>query len=155
MTFEIGDSFWVRTPFEPVEHIWIIITKPNPLNRTAIWVNLTTERPDSDRTTVVRRGDHPTVCHTCVVYYRDAKFVDLAKLEVTIDASKAKRTGPCPNALLLKIQDGLLVSRFTAKNFSEPLRQKKLQDARCTDLSSCQASPSYNSCHRFSLYDGL
>ena len=113
--FQIGDSFWVQTRSEPIEHIWVLITKPNPLNKTSIWVNVTTARSWSDRTTVLRIGDHPTVDREAVVYYRGAKRVDLVKLEYDLQSGQARRTSRCPDTLLARIQTGILASRLTPK----------------------------------------
>ena len=81
MPFQLADSFWVQTTHEPVEHLWILITKPNPLNDSSIWVNVTTARPGSDRTTVLQPGDHPAIRHESVIFYRGASLVDLVKLQ--------------------------------------------------------------------------
>src|SRR5258705_9442247 len=101
MPFQLGDSFWVQTAHEPVEHLWILITKPNPLNNSALWVNVTTAGPGSDRTTVLESGDHSAIRHESVINYRGAKLVDLVKLKGLIQATKARRGSCCPGTILL------------------------------------------------------
>jgi hypothetical protein len=124
MPFRLADSFWVQTTHEPVEHLWILITKPNPLNDSSIWVNVTTARPGSDRTTVLQPGDHPAIRHESVIFYRGAKLVDLVKLQGLIQAAKARRESPCPGSLLLKIQAGVLASKFSPRRIQNEILSK-------------------------------
>jgi hypothetical protein len=125
MPFRLADSFWVQTTHEPVEHLWILITKPNPLNDSSIWVNVTTARPGSDRTTVLQPGDHPAIRHESVIFYRGAKLVDLVKLQGLIQAAKARRESRCPGSLLLKIQAGVLASKFSPRRIQNYFKAEK------------------------------
>jgi hypothetical protein len=125
MLFQLGDSFWVQTTHEPVEHLWILITKPNPLNDSSIWVNVTTARPGSDQTTVLQRGDHPALRHESVINYRGAKLVDLVKLEGLIQAAKARSGSCCPGPILSKIQAGILASKFTPRKIQSHFMAEK------------------------------
>jgi hypothetical protein len=125
MLFQIGDSFWVQTAHEPVEHLWILISKPNPLSHSAMWINVTTARSWSDRTTVLQHGDHPAVRHESVINYRGAKLVDLVKLEGLIQAAQARNENRCPSALLSRIQSGVLASKFTPRKIQNHFKAEQ------------------------------
>ena len=131
MPFQLGDSFWVQTTHEPVEHRWILITKSNPLNNSAVWVNATTARPGSDRTTVLQPRDHPAIRHESVIFYRGAKLVDLVKLQGLIQAAKARSESRCPGSLLLKIQAGILASKFTPRKIQNHFKAEKAAGRVC------------------------
>lgn len=122
---DIGDCLWVRTTWEPVEHLWILVTKPNPLDNSAIWVNITTARLGSDRAMVLQPGDHPAIRHESVVYYRGAKLVDLTKLEGWILTGAARQDNRCVGSLLDKIQAGILTSRFTPKKIQNHFKAER------------------------------
>jgi hypothetical protein len=125
MPFQLGDSFWVQTTHEPVEHLWILTTRPNALNDSSIWVNVTTARPWSDRTTVLQNGDHPALRHESVINYRGAKLVDLVKLEGLIQAAQARLANRCSSALLSRIQSGILASKFTPRKIQNHFKAEK------------------------------
>jgi hypothetical protein len=125
MPFHIGDCFWVQTRLELVEHLWILVTDPNPINNSAIWVNVTTARLGSDRTKVLNPGDHPAIRHESVIFYSGAKLVDLTKLESLIQAGVARKTANCSRSLLVEIQAGLLNSKFTSKRIQNSFKAEK------------------------------
>ncbi len=63
----LGDSWMLPKPGQETEHLWVLITRPDPTTREAIMVNVTTQRPHSDTTTVLNRGDHPFIQRPSVV----------------------------------------------------------------------------------------
>lgn len=83
-------------------------------------VSITTQRPGSDATCVLGPGDHPFVKHPSVVYYQDARELDLLAIERALTAGMQNvvctRHASCSPSLLLRIRQGLLASSFTPKN---------------------------------------
>jgi len=80
MPLQLGDSFLIRKPGHSTEHLWLLVTEPNPETGAAIMVNVTTRRRHSDTTTILSVGDHPFLSRPSVVYYADAREVDTANL---------------------------------------------------------------------------
>lgn len=79
----------------------------------AVMVNLTTQKPHSDTTVVLARGDHPFIRHATVVNYSDARFVEAGHLEAALESGLFQFGSRCDPDVLKRIQDGLLRSRFT------------------------------------------
>jgi hypothetical protein len=63
----LGDSWMLPKPGQETEHLWVLITRPDPASREAIMINVTTQRPHSDTTTVLNRGEHPFIQRPSVV----------------------------------------------------------------------------------------
>ena len=57
------------------EHLWVLITNPDPRTQEAIMVNVTTQRPHSDTTTILNVGDHPFIQKPSVIFYADTRTV--------------------------------------------------------------------------------
>ena len=126
MPFEVGDCFWVSTHAqERIKHLWILVTKPNPLTHSAIWVNVTTAHPGSDRMTVLGNNAHPALRHESVINYRGAKLVDLGKLQGLLAAGLARQSVCCSNALVARIQAGILKSKFTPRKIQNHFKAEK------------------------------
>ena len=66
----LGDSFMLPKPGQDTEHLWVLITRPNPQTHTTIMVNVTTQRPHSDTTTILNAGEHPFVQKPSVIFMR-------------------------------------------------------------------------------------
>jgi hypothetical protein len=71
----LGDSFMLPRPGQDTEHLWVLITRPNPATHEAIMVNVTTQRPHSDTTAILKVGEHPFIKQPSVVFYSDARTV--------------------------------------------------------------------------------
>jgi hypothetical protein len=76
----LGDSFMLRKPQCNEEHLWVLITRPDPGTRNAIMVNITTQRSHSDTTTTLNIGDHPFIKRPSVVFYSYAQITDTISL---------------------------------------------------------------------------
>jgi hypothetical protein len=81
---ELGDSFMLPKPGHDTEHLWVLITNPDPESYEAIMVNITTQRPHSDKTTVLDSGEHPFIKQPSVVFYSDARTVDTRLLDAAV-----------------------------------------------------------------------
>src|SRR5260370_42201162 len=81
-----GDTFILPKTSDGIEHLWIIVAESDPASRKAICVNITSEQADSDTTCKLNKGDHSFVTHASVVYYKDAREIDLALVEKALNA---------------------------------------------------------------------
>lgn len=109
----LGDTIILSKPGAEKEHLWILITNPDPQTGEAIMVNLTSQRPHSDITTILQPGEHPFIDRPTVAFYADARFVNVALLDSSITQGVGHSHATALPALLRKLQSGLLVSPFT------------------------------------------
>jgi len=110
-----GDSFLLPKPRHETEHLWLLITNPDPATHEAIMVNVTTQRPHSDTTTILNVGEHPFVRKPSVIFHADARLVDTRLLDAAVRSGAYQAHAAFQPAVILKIQAGLLVSLFTPK----------------------------------------
>jgi hypothetical protein len=77
-----------------------LITAPDPESGDAVMVNLTTQQPHSDTTTIIQPGEHPFVDRPTVVFYADARIVDVKNLEAALRQGVVRRHAPLSAELL-------------------------------------------------------
>lgn len=111
----LGDSFMLPKPGQETEHLWVLITNPDPATHEAIMVNVTTQRPHSDTTTILNAGDHPFVQKPSVIFFADARMVDTRLLDAAVRRGAYNAHAAFQTRVILKIQSGLLASMFTPK----------------------------------------
>lgn len=109
----LGDTISLPKPGAEKEHLWILISNPDPQTGEAIMVNLTSQRPHSDTMTILQPGEHPFIDRPTVAFYADARFVNAALLDSSITQGVGRSHATAPPALLRKLQSGLLASPFT------------------------------------------
>ena len=125
----IGDTVMLPKPGHEKEHLWALITAPDPESGDAIMVNLTTQRPHSDTTTIIQPGAHPFVDRPTVVVYADARMVNVNILEEGLRRGLVRQHEALSGEFLQRIQDGLIASPFTPDKIKEAFevaREKKL-----------------------------
>jgi hypothetical protein len=112
---ELGDSFMLPKPGLTTEHLWVLITKPHPQTCEAIMVNVTTQRPHSDTTTILHPGDHPFVQKPSVIFYADARIVDTRLLDQALQNGAYQSHAVFEPTVMTRIQAGVAASPFTPK----------------------------------------
>ena len=119
MLLKCGDTFLLPKSSSDAEHRWIIVAEIDTATQTATCVNVTTQRSWSDTTCILNVGDHPFVKWPSVVFYRDAREVNLALvgkvLIAGIGSFVCTRHDPCSDAWMDRIRQGLMDSRQTPK----------------------------------------
>jgi hypothetical protein len=93
-------------------HLWIVL-KTDSKSSQLIMVNLTTEKSQSDKTTIIIPGEHRFVKHSTIVSYADAKISLIARVEEAMESNLAKKDISVSPELLTRICDGLIKSRYT------------------------------------------
>lgn len=111
----IGDSFMLPKPGQNTEHLWVLITKPDPVTHAAIMVNVTTLRPHSDTTTILTVGEHPFVQKPSVIFYADARIVDTRLLDAAVQRGAYHGHAVFSAAVITRIQAGVAASPFTPR----------------------------------------
>lgn len=127
-SLNIGDCLILEKPDRySISHLWLVITEPFGSPSRVIIVGLTTQRDGSDTTLVLTPGNHAFVRHPTVVFYADAREVEVNLLErlVALDTSRL-HADPCSGDLLSRIRDGLLESSFTPRKIKNSFRQNCL-----------------------------
>jgi len=115
----LGDSFMLPKPGQETEHLWVLITNPDPATHEAIMVNVTTQRPHSETTTILNPGDHPFVQKPSVISYADARKVDVRLLDDSVRRGSFRAHVRFQSAVLKRIQDGVLKSALTPKKIKD------------------------------------
>jgi hypothetical protein len=118
-----GDAFLMAQPRVSVEHLWIVATEPLPNTDQVIIVNVTKARDHSDKTVILRPGDHPFVKTTSVIYFHGSLVTDLKQVEKGFAARICSPHRPCSPQLIRRIQQGLLESGFTPNGIKEFYRR--------------------------------
>lgn len=109
----LGDSFLLRKPGQDTEHLWVLITKPDPVTGEAIMVNITSLRSHSDTTTILYPIDHTFISRPSVVYYSDIKVVDPSRVDNAITLGFGSLHTPFSTTVLRNIQAGVCTSPMT------------------------------------------
>lgn len=111
----LGDCFMLPKPGQDTEHLWVLITNPDPGTHDAIMVNVTTQRAHSDTTVVLNVGDHPFIQKPSVIYYADARIVDVRTIDAALSSGAFRGHAAFLQPIILRIQGGLAASPFTPK----------------------------------------
>lgn len=123
----LGDTLLLPKPGHETYHLWVLLTAANPQSGEVIIVNLTTERPHSDKTVVIQRGEHRFVDHPTVVFYSDARLARVAALESAVNHRIANLHDPLNPSLLGRVQEGLLASPLTPAKIKTAFTQAREQ----------------------------
>ena len=118
-----GDAFLYPIP---IEHLWIVITNPNPSGAVLI-VNITSIKTgkEPDLTVPVRRGEHPCVTHDSFVYYREAMTKTVTELVAEEKAGRLKRQDVCPAKLFEVVRSGVSASPHTRRVIAQFYKDHK------------------------------
>lgn len=103
----VGESFLSKTPFNSIEHLYIII---GIIETQALFVNVTTKKDNSDCSCVLNKGDHSFIQHPSVINYADAKDCEINKIEIAIQKNVFKKHKSVSPKLLNKIISGAKTS---------------------------------------------
>lgn len=102
---EIGITFLSPTPPYSTEHMFIVIAVDNNINE-ALFVNVTTKKPSSDTSCLLKVGDHPFIKHESVINYADTQKTSIDNLEKAFTAGILKTQQSVSQPLLERILRG-------------------------------------------------
>jgi hypothetical protein len=127
LPLKCGDTFLLPKRSTDREHLWIIVAEIDQSTGKAVCVNITTEQTDCDKTCQLNKGDHSFVKHASVIFYQDAREIELAKVEKALNAGiknfVCTAHDPCSEALLKRVQAGLIASKQTPKGIKEKCKR--------------------------------
>lgn len=108
-------------------HLFVLLTEPVGNPPSAVAVNFTSLRENSDTTVVLTEG-HSFITKPTVVNYREAMIVNCDRLERQIHDINSQTTfhkeSQCSDDLLRTLQEGLRKSPFTQPNILEYCKDK-------------------------------
>jgi hypothetical protein len=106
-----GDTFLTGDGDEDNFHLWIIVT---PVTEgEVITVCMVTAIKKSERLVVLENGDHPFIKHESVIAYRYSRIRTVEDIEELLEKKQARKKEPTSEALLKRIQAGLMDSDLT------------------------------------------
>ena len=111
----LGDSFMLPKPGQETEHLWVLITNPDPVTHEAIMVNVTTRRPHSDTTTILNVGDHPFIQKPSVIFYADTRMVNTDLLHAAVTRGACQIHAAFQEPVIRRIQSGVAASPLTPR----------------------------------------
>lgn len=79
--FEQGTTFLAGEEIHGSHHLWIVINKPEEHSNTALFVNVTTLREQSEKACVLNPGEHPFISRASCIRFASAKTAAVAQLE--------------------------------------------------------------------------
>lgn len=103
-------------------HLVFILTDPDPDHGWAVTAMLVTQRPHTDRTTLLDVGDHPFIRHGSAVDFGTATFAAAARLEDALRSGRATLAADMTADLLARVRAGLLASGRTPNAVAEYCR---------------------------------
>ena len=114
----VGDTFFLVTPHQNYEHLYIIAVVISPGNYLVI--NITSKEYDSDCACELVCGDHEFIKHDSVMEYSEALEITDEKLNFAIDMELARKSTPVSKYVIDKILSGACISE------SLPLKYRSL-----------------------------
>lgn len=106
-----GDTFLTGDEEDQDLHLWIIITPPS--EGEVVTVSVTTRRKRSETLVVLKPGDHPFIVRESVIAYSYSRIRTVEDIEIALLNGTAKQREPVSEALLKRVQSGLIDSEFT------------------------------------------
>ena len=113
MKVRAGRTLFISNSQRAPNHLWIVITDPTGDPPQVVIVSFTTRRAGADPTVIVRPGEHPFVVRETVIHYTDSRLVRVEQLQALVENGIPTFHEDCSEALLARIQGGVLASPFT------------------------------------------
>lgn len=108
-----GDTFILRRATGSTPHLWVVLWGPAGAADAYLVVSLSTLRRHSDRTVILRAGDHPFIQHDTCAVYADARRTTADKLRHALAHGEAVAREPASAELLETLRAGFLRSPYT------------------------------------------
>lgn len=108
-----GDTYLYPSIPGGLDHLYFVLFDPDESDCTLV-VNATSNQPDKpDKTTIIQGGEHKSIIHSSLIYYRGAEIIPVSQIQREIENGDAVRKEKCPPDLLERIKQGLPISVYT------------------------------------------
>jgi hypothetical protein len=101
-----GDTFLLYDDDNPIPHLHIVITDPDP-NDCVVLVSVTTERSRSDTMTRLAPGVHPSVTDPSVITYAYSKVMSCKQINSLVASGDAFTKVDASAKIVQRAQAGL------------------------------------------------
>jgi hypothetical protein len=108
-----GDTLLFPGGAVPSPHLWVILWGPAGDAEACLMAMLTTLRAHSDRSCILRPGDHPFIRHETAVAYNNVRRYTGAALAAEIASGTARRRDPVSPDVLARLRAGFFASPRT------------------------------------------
>lgn len=118
-----GDTFF---PNVGGSHLCVIIvvSDPDPDGNDVGMVNVTSDPPDGDETTILKRGDHSFLSNEfSFLYYGGAKVGFKSKLQASFDSKLILPNKPFSGEVMIRILEGAIKSKSSPDKFKALARK--------------------------------
>ncbi len=127
--FRQGDTFWIPSPENGIEHLYIVVSDLDKDCRKIVVVPLTTRESWTDETCTFHAGSHPAIKHDTCVDYRRAKILTAEALNCALSKRQIRKgASPMPARMLRDILDGANSTRYLPKECDRVLHDQGLID---------------------------
>jgi hypothetical protein len=109
---DCGDAFMIEDEEGGKEHLHVLLTKPASEGEV-VTACISTRRSRSETLVCLEVGDHPFIKHPSIVAYRFAAIRRCSDIEAAIVRGDARLQPKASDALVKRMQDGLVDSDFT------------------------------------------
>jgi hypothetical protein len=125
-----GDTFLMPAPgfSTKTPHLWMVVNDPCDEDKTVIIVSITTLRHGVDQTVILQKREHPFLQWPSVVFYADARLIDIRDLDDKLAAGQLQAHQPCSKGLLDNVKAGISASDHTpqkVQRFYEIVKKRK------------------------------
>jgi hypothetical protein len=106
----VGDTFLFPLNSQAIEHLWIVVTNPDP-NDCVLVVNVTTlksnDKDSVDGTVCLNAGEHPFLTkEQSYVYYRGAEIKKISDLRSEETAGRLQMRESCSTNVISLVRSG-------------------------------------------------
>ena len=117
----LKDTFLLKEAIS--SHIWVVSYHHTSPSETIILLNFTTPQDGiTDATCVITRSECPMLNHDSAIAYQFGQVFEGGNLAVLRRAGVRRYLTPVSEAVLLKIQQGAIASKFTPEKIKVLLR---------------------------------
>ncbi len=111
---EAGRTLYLLAgPPRPPQHLWVVLTDPDPKTNQVVIVMIVTSREHTDKTVTLTAGSHPFIVHESNVDYRTATLALPKKLNAAIANGRCRLEADLSPDALAIVRAGLRVSGRT------------------------------------------
>ncbi len=112
----IGDTFLLENPDNPLKHLYFVISYPTHDNKILL-VNVTKYKVGKDTSCVLYRGDHPFIEQKSIINYAEPLEPDRTAFDSCVKKNYFDEEGPASKELIKRIQEGAKISTALPKKY--------------------------------------
>ncbi len=122
--FCAGRAFLLAGGLVGAPHLWFVLTDPDPVSHQVVIVMLVSAKAHTDKTVVLRAGDHPWVRHESNVDFGSARPIPVSKLMDANSSNRLVLQDDMSKELLAVVRAGLLASSRTIHAVKDDCKTK-------------------------------